>query len=198
MLEVRVDRVNIRPWVNTLFIRVNRGFLRQGDRIVVRFGDRRQGSPGLRLQTNCEPTFEFKVFVDAFATYEFTELPSSPEIELVAGPAAHWKAICPTLVVANEPFRLALVAEDIWGNPTDRAATDLHLLSSAMIEGLPDHVTVQPGDGPVVFDSLRVRQPGDVAICVLDGAGEELCQANPLRVVADASLRAFWGDLHGQ
>ena len=88
VLEVRVDRVNIRPWVNTLFIRVNRGFLRQGDRIVVRFGDRRQGSPGLRLQTNCEPTFEFKVFVDAFATYEFTELPSSPEIELVAGPAA--------------------------------------------------------------------------------------------------------------
>ena len=198
VLEVRVDRVNIRPWVNTLFIRVNRGFLRQGDRIVVRFGDRRQGSPGLRLQTNCEPTFEFKVFVDAFATYEFTELPRSPEIELVAGPAAHWKAICPTLVVANEPFRLALVAEDIWGNPTDRAATDLHLLPSAMIEGLPDHVTVQPGDGPVVFDSLRVRQPGDVAICVLDGAGDELCQANPLRVVACASLRAFWGDLHGQ
>ena len=51
---------------------------------------------------------------------------------------------------------------------------------------------------PWCSNSLRVRQPGDVAICVLDGAGEELCQANPLRVVADASLRAFWGDLHGQ
>ena len=110
VLEVRVDRVNIRPWVNTLFIRVNRGFLRQGDTITVRFGDRRQGSPGLRLQTNCEPTFEFKVLVDAFATYEFTELARSPEIALVAGAPARWKAIWPTLAVVGVPFRLAVLA----------------------------------------------------------------------------------------
>ena len=45
-------------------------------RITIRFGDRRQGSPGLRLQTNCEPAFQLKVCVDAFATYEFTELPA--------------------------------------------------------------------------------------------------------------------------
>src|SRR5262245_3725218 len=42
-LEHWIDRVNIRPWVNTLLIRVGRGFLRAGDRITVRFGDRRGG-----------------------------------------------------------------------------------------------------------------------------------------------------------
>ena len=118
VLEFRVDRVNIRPWVNTLFIRVNRGFLRENDTITIRFGDRRFGSPGLRLQSNCESTFEFKVFVDAFATYEFTELTRSPEIALIPGPAQAWKAILPTLAIAGEPFRLAIVAEDRWGNPT--------------------------------------------------------------------------------
>jgi hypothetical protein len=45
-------------------IRVQRGFLREGDRIVVRLGDKRQGSTGLRMQTFSEPTFEFKVLVD--------------------------------------------------------------------------------------------------------------------------------------
>jgi Protein of unknown function (DUF3604) len=197
-LEVRVDRVNIRPWANTLFIRVGRGFLREGDTITVRFGDRRGGSPGLRLQTNREPTFEFKVCVDAFATYEFTELPHSPEIALVPGPAARWKAIWPTLAVAGEPFRLAILAEDRWGNPTEQAEGELLLAPSAPIAGLPSRVRVARGDGPVVLEGLRAAQPGDLALRILDTAERELCAAGPLRVVAEAPLRHFWGDLHGQ
>ena len=198
VLEVRVDRVNIRPWVNTLFIRVSRGFLREGETITVRFGDRRQGAPGLRLQTNCEPTFEFKVLVDAFATYEFTEILRSPEIALIAGEAACWKAIWPTLAVAGEPFRLAILAEDSWGNPTDRAEGDLLLLPSAPVAGLPERVTVRRGDGPVVLEGLRTAAPGDLSLRVLGEGGRVICAANPLRVVAAAPLRHFWGDLHGQ
>src|SRR6266540_3873842 len=34
-LEVWFERLNIRPWVNTLLIRVGRGFLRAGDTITV-------------------------------------------------------------------------------------------------------------------------------------------------------------------
>ena len=84
-LEYWIERLNIRPWVNTLLIRVGRGFMRAGDTLTVRFGDRSGGSPGLRLQTNCEEHFALKVYVDAFATYEFTELPVSPGFTLVAG-----------------------------------------------------------------------------------------------------------------
>src|SRR6185436_2272433 len=107
-LEYWIERLNIRPWVNTLLVRVGRGFLRAGDTITVRFGDRRKGTPGLRLQTNCEEHFQLKTYVDAFATYEFTELPISPGFALVAGPAARWKAILPSLPLMNEPFRLAI------------------------------------------------------------------------------------------
>ena len=45
---------NIRPYANTVLIRVGRGYLRAGDTLTIRLGDRRQGSPGLRLQTNVE------------------------------------------------------------------------------------------------------------------------------------------------
>src|SRR5881394_3559233 len=97
VLELRYDpKGNIRPWDKTLSIRVQRGFLREGDRILVRIGDTRQGSPGIRVQTFVEPTFEFKVLVDAFATYNFVELPVQPTIAVIAGPPVLYKAILPT------------------------------------------------------------------------------------------------------
>ncbi len=197
VLETRVDRVNIRPWSNTVFIRVGRGFLRRGETITLVFGDRSGGSPGLRLQTNCEGTFEFKVFVDAFATYAFTELPRSPEIALVAGPAARWKAILPTLTVAGSAFRLAILAEDRWGNPTTQADATLALAASGPVEGLPETVTRRAGDGALVIEGLTA-EPGDLSVVLLDADGHEVARANPTRVVAAARRRHFWGDLHGQ
>ena len=96
VLDVRYDgKMNIRPWDKTLYIKVVRGFLREGDRIVVRFGDPRLGSPGMRMQTFCESTFEFRVLVDAIATYNYVELPVQPEIAVVpraAGPMAGYPA----------------------------------------------------------------------------------------------------------
>src|SRR6185295_6048348 len=77
-LEVWFDRLNIRPYANTVLIRVGRGYLRKGDTLIVRFGDRRHASPGWRLQTNVERHVELKTSVDAFATYEFCELPEQP------------------------------------------------------------------------------------------------------------------------
>src|ERR1700759_4815469 len=63
-LDVCFDRLNIRPYANTLLIRVGRGYLRAGDTLTVRLGDRRQGSPGYRLQTHCEARREVKTAVD--------------------------------------------------------------------------------------------------------------------------------------
>src|ERR1700724_1391311 len=139
-LEVWFDRLNIRPYANTLLIRVGRGYLRAGDTLTIRLGDRRQGSPGYRLQTNVEANVELKTSVDAFATYEFCELPVQPSFDLVPGPAASWKAILPSLAIAGQPFRLAIVAEDRWGNPTADANTSFELVSSHRLRGLPTQI----------------------------------------------------------
>jgi Protein of unknown function (DUF3604) len=197
-LEVWFDRLNIRPYANTLLIRVGRGYLRSGDTLTVRMGDRRQGSPGYRLQTNCEARVELRTSIDAFATYEFTELPEQPAFALVPGPAAHWKAIWPSLVLTGEPFRLAIVAEDAWGNPTDAAEQRLALVPSRPVRGLPESVAVARGDGPLVLDNLVIDEAGDLELGVVGKDGDELARANPLRAVAAAPLRRFWGDLHGQ
>jgi hypothetical protein len=196
-LDVWFDRLNIRPYANTLLIRVGRGYLRAGDTLTVRMGDRRQGSPGYRLQTNCEARVELKTSIDAFATYEFTELPEQPAFALVPGPATHWKAIWPSLAVVGEPFRLAIVAEDAWGNPTSEAKRTLALVPSHPIRGLPQTVAIERGDGPRVLDDLVAEAAGDLDLRLM-ADGQELARANPLRVVAAAPLRRYWGDLHGQ
>jgi hypothetical protein len=196
-LEVWFDRLNIRPWGNTLLIRVGRGYLRVGDTLTVRLGDRRQGSPGFRLQTNVEAHVELKTSVDAFATYEFCELPTQPAFDLVPGPVASWKAILPSLAVVGEPFRLAIVAEDMWGNPTADAAGTFTLASSHPIRGLPNSLAINKGDGPRTVEGLVADAVGDIDLEML-ASGKTIARANPLRVVAAAPLRRYWGDLHGQ
>jgi hypothetical protein len=196
-LEVWFDRLNIRPYANTLLVRIGRGYLRAGDTLTIRLGDRRQGSPGFRLQTNCEELVELRTSVDAFATYEFTELPRQPGFALVPGPATHWKAIWPSLALAGEPFRLAIIAEDMWGNPTTKADQNLTLVPSRPVRGLPQSIAIKPGDGPHVLENLTVDAAGDLGLRILAN-GEEIARANPLRVVSSAPLRRYWGDLHGQ
>jgi hypothetical protein len=196
-LEVWFDRLNIRPYANTLLIRIGRGYLRAGDTLTVRMGDRRQGSPGYRLQTNCEERVELRTSIDAFATYEFTELPEQPGFALVPGPAAHWKAIWPSLAIAGEPFRLAIIAEDAWGNPTTQVDRVVTLAPSRPVAGLPERVTIQAGNSPCVLEGLVADAAGDLDLKLI-ADGQELARANPLRVVAAAPLRRYWGDLHGQ
>jgi hypothetical protein len=196
-LEVWFDRLNIRPYGNTLLIRVMRGYLRAGDTMTIRLGDRRQRSPGLRLQTNVENKVELRTSVDAFATYEFCELPQQPAFDLLAGPAAGWKAILPSLAVVGEPFRLAIVAEDMWGNPTADAAGNFALESSLPLGGLPDRIKIAKGDGPRVIENLVAPRAGDLDLKVTAN-GQPVARANPIRIVTASPMRRYWADLHGQ
>ncbi len=199
VLHVEYDmKRNIRPWDKTLYIKVVRGFLREGDQIVVRFGDRREGGPGIRVQTFCEATFEFRVLVDAIATYNYVELPVQPEIAIVPGPPARWKAALPTLRRRGEAFRLCLKGEDAWGNPSDRCDQTFRLRSNQPVDGLPETVTFQPGAFSVILEDLKTETLGDLTIELLAEDGSVAARSNPLRAVEEAALLPYWGDLHGQ
>ncbi|MGB3431449.1 DUF3604 domain-containing protein [Achromobacter sp.] len=200
VLQVEYDgKRNIRPWDKTLFIRVVRGYLEEGDRIVVRFGDTRQGSPGMRVQTFSEPTFEFKVLVDAFATYNYTELQHSPTIAVVAGPPVAYKAILPSQAVAGEPFSLGFKGEDKWGNPSDQVAGEFTLRSSLPLRGLPATFSMRDGEFAARLEGLVAEAPGELRIEVLRD-GLPVAQSTPCRVVAagGATRGHYWADLHGQ
>ena len=199
VLELRYDmKGNIRPWDKTLLIRVQRGFLREGDTITVHIGDTRQGSPGIRIQTFTEPTFEFKVLVDAFATYNYVELPVQPTIAVVAGPPVLFKAILPTLRRAGQAFSFGFKGEDKWGNPSHQNQGRFTLEPSMPVNGLPTEILAEVGKLAYVLENLSVEQTGELRITVRDSQGQIVCTSNPLRITASVDLLPFWTDLHGQ
>ena len=199
VLELRYEpKGNIRPWDKTLSVRVQRGFLREGDTIVVRIGDTRQGSPGIRVQTFVEPTFEFKFLVDAFATYNFVEVPDQPTIQIVAGPPVLYKAILPTQRRVGEAFTLGFKGEDKWGNPSHLVEGVFALETSVPVDGLPASIEVRPGASATILRDLKVSRPGELIVTVKDAAGRKICSSNPLRIADAMQLSPYWADLHGQ
>jgi len=199
ILDYRFDpKANVRPWDRTLYIKVVQGYLEAGDRITVRFGVTEHGSPGMRLQTFCEDTFEFRVLVDPIATFNFQPLSVQPMIALVPGPPDRYVAVLPTLGRVGERFALKLKGEDRWGNPSDRCDTTFRLRATGPIEGLPETVTLQPGARAFSIDDLHVAEPGDLHLELLDAAGDVVARTNPLRIVGESPFVHFWGDLHGQ
>jgi hypothetical protein len=198
VLEARFDhKLNVRPWDRTLHVKVTRGFLKAGDRITVRFGDRRQGSPGVRVQTFSEPFFEFRVLVDPIACYRFTPVPVSPTFAVEPGPRRDWIAILPSAAVPDEPFDLRLRSEDHWGNPTGAGVAEIFLHSDGALEGLPASIHIEDGQITATVRGLVARVPGDVTIEARSRRGQLLVRTNPLRVSA-TDLRPFWADFHGQ
>ena len=199
VLHVEYDpKRNIRPWDKTLYIKVLRGFLREGDQITVRFGDRRQGSPGIRIQTFCEKTFEFRVLVDAIATYDYVVLPHQPIIEIVSGPPVVYQAILPTLRRKSQAFRLCIKGVDRWGNPSDLCDTQFKVRSNLKINGLPSHISLNKGKFARIIENLQALETGDLIIELLDENDKTVASSNPCRIVDSSDLLPFWGDLHGQ
>lgn len=199
VLHVEYDpKRNIRPWDKTLYIKVVRGFLREGDQITVRFGDRRQGSPGIRVQTFCEKTFEFRVLVDAIATYDYVVLPNQPVIEIVSGPPVVYQAVLPTLRRRSQTFRLCIKGVDRWGNPSDQCDAQFKLRSNLKINGLPSDTSLNKGKFARIIENLQALETGDLVIELLDENDNTVAISNPCRIVENSELLPFWGDLHGQ
>jgi len=172
-IEPRWDpKGNTRPWGRSLFLKVMGGFLNEGEKIVIVFGDTAGGSPGWQVQTFCEDTFEFKTLVDPIATYEFKELPESPTLRIVPGKPARAVCIAPSQVMVNESFTYHLKLEDKWGNPTDRSARLAH-----------------PGFSKAGLYTLTAK----------DEKTGLSAQSNPIDVLTEATpLHPYWADFHGQ
>ncbi|RME95019.1 MAG: DUF3604 domain-containing protein, partial [Alphaproteobacteria bacterium] len=149
-------------------------------------------------QTFCETEFQFRVFVDAIATYDYVAIEDSPRIQVAPGPGVDWHAVLPTLVRPGEPFRLSIKANDKWGNPSDLVSKRLHLEADAPVSGLPETAELRKGEFACVVEGLTSEAVSQLRITVRDEAGEILAVSNPLRVAAEPGYRHYWGDLHGQ
>lgn len=172
-IEPRWDsKGHTRPWGRALYLKIMGGFLDRGERIVVVFGDTSHGSPGWRMQTFCERSFELKTFVDPIATVLFKELPRSPALRIVPSAPVRARCVAPSQVRTGQPLRYTLIVEDRWGNPVGRPRSRTH-----------------PG----------FARPGTRRTRATDKRTGLSAESNPVRITdAPPRLNHYWADLHGQ
>lgn len=200
-LSARFDtKGGVRPWRKCLLIDVFDDGLHPGDEIIVTYGDTSGGSPGARAQTFCEHTFEFRVLVNPIATGEFTRLPTSPEIEIISGPAAKLACITPSDATIGEDIELLVKAEDAWGNPArEYSGTVSFRHTDGLLEGLPDEYRFTPADRGVRRFAARAVGSGPARVTVADAKLDLAAISNPTFISSEGrALRRYWGDLHGQ
>ena len=186
-----------RTWYKVLRVRIAGKGLKEGESIRIQLGETKHGSPGIRLQTFCEPSFEFRTMVDVFSTNVFLLLPS-PKISIVSGQPDKWRAFLPTLRNETDEFELQIRAEDKWGNPTPLYAGTVEFSSSDPKAALPQSYTFTSADGGIHrFEDLVFQTPGIHFVTVSDVESKKSSSSNPVVVQEEPSITMlYWGDLH--
>jgi hypothetical protein len=198
-LKVRFDQKgHERPFQKAVMVDTVDGYLKPGDHIVIRLGDKRAGGPGTRVQTFVEEGFRFRAYIDPVGTSRFAEIPGDVVIDIVPGPPAKLMTIGPRLVKTGERFPLRVRVEDVWGNCCWNLGGKLKLTRSGPSGAPSERLLDLPQNGwAVVREDLALDAPGETVFRA-SLVGTHL-EADPVYVTAEkdlASPRAFFADLH--
>jgi hypothetical protein len=116
-LSVRFDQKgHERPFQKAVIVDTYDGYLKAGDHITIRLGDRRFGGAGTRVQTFVEENFKIRCYVDPLGTSRFAAIGEDLVMQVVPGTPAQLQWAGSRIVRAGEIFPLRLRAEDEWGN----------------------------------------------------------------------------------
>lgn len=116
-LKVRFDQKgHERPFQKAVIVDTIDGYLKAGDHIIVRLGDRRHGGPGTRVQTFVEQNFRIRCYVDPLGTSRAATVPNDVVIQVVPGEPAQLVVSASRVVRLGEHCPLRVRAEDVWGN----------------------------------------------------------------------------------
>ncbi len=166
-LKCRFDQKgHERPFQKAVIVDTVDGYLKAGDRIVIRLGDRRFGGPGTRVQTFVEKNFRFRCYVDALGTSRFAAMPGDISIDIVPGLPAQIVMTGSRVVRTGEKFPLRARAEDEWGNTCWDRPEKIEI--SATLDGKPVYekktVLAKQGWAVVKLEDLPADKPGELAI----------------------------------
>jgi len=182
-----------RPFQKALLIHLEDGFLRPGDEITIRLGDRRAGGPGTRVQTFVEDAFTFRLFADVLGTSRMGQV-GDVTVDVIAGPAERLVAVGPRVVREGAAAPLQVHLEDRWGNVVSDAPARVSVDSAQ--GSLVDFPTTGWATATVDLPPLPLGSH-TVGLATTLAEGRELRATAPVDVVADLSgERAYFADLH--
>lgn len=200
-LKVRFDQKgHERPFQKAVIVDSTDGYLKAGDHIVIRLGDRRFGGPGTRVQTFVEENFRFRCYVDPLGTSRAAAIPGDIAFDIVPGAPAQLRMSASRLVRAGEAVPLRVCAEDEWGNTCWTLPEAVEI--TATLDGRPVYARQDtlPAQGWAVLklDDLPTAAAGELVVTARL-PNRPAVQPQTFFVTIDAALpvpRVFYCDLH--
>ncbi len=166
-LSVRFDQKgHERPFQKAVIVDTFDGYLKAGDHIVIRLGDRRFGGPGTRVQTFAEENFKIRCYVDPLGTSRFASIGQDLVIDIKPGAPAQLQWAGSRVVRSNETFPLRVRSEDQWGNTCWNRGDKVHI--SATLDGNPvyskESRLSEKGWAVLLLEDLPTGYPGELAV----------------------------------
>jgi hypothetical protein len=200
-LKVRFDQKgHERPFQKAVIVDTVDGYLKAGDHIILRLGDRRFGGPGTRVQTFVEEGFRFRCYVDPLGTSRFAAVPGDIKFDIVPGVPAQLVAAGSRLVRAGEKFVLRVRAEDEWGNTCWNRKDRLRVRATLDGSEVYDRTVPLPDKGWSVTEiaDLPTGKAGELAVTarLID---HPAVAEHTFYVTVDKALtvpRVYYCDLH--
>ncbi|MFE3732255.1 hypothetical protein ACFXN1_47495, partial [Nocardia sp. NPDC059154] len=195
-LDVRYDvKGGERPFQKSVLVHVVDGYLRPGDVIEIRLGDRRSGGPGTRVQTFVEDAFAFHLFVDPLGTSRMAHA-GACHLAIVPGPPERLVVHGPRLVRADAgAVDLHAHLQDRWGN----ACRDLPVRLRATRADRTVAIATTPATGWACA-TLTVPPVGDtdeiLVAAEFDGGAVASARCHLDTIAGLPAPRAFFADLH--
>jgi len=166
-LTVRFDQKgHERPFQKAIIVDTYDGYLKAGDHIIIRFGDRRFGGAGTRVQTFVEQNFRIRCYVDPLGTSRFAAVNPDLVIQIVPGEPAQLQWAGSRIVRAGEKLPLRIRAEDVWGNTCWDRPEEVEINATLDDKLIYQKKTTLADKGWAVrlLDDLPTVQSGELAV----------------------------------
>ena len=134
--------------------------LKSGETLTVIYGDRRGGSPGMKIQPTDETAFGFKVYADVLGNGQFLPLERIPSIEIVADEPVRLSVMVPSQAVSGRPIWCVVRAEDRFGNPATRYRGVVRLAGPEGTIVPRSHSFTEHDGGVFRFEGIVLRENG--------------------------------------
>jgi len=200
-LKVRFDQKgHERPYQKAIIVDTVDGYLKAGDHIIIRLGDRRHGGAGTRVQTFVEKNFRFRCYVDPIGTSRFAAVPGDIAFDIVPGKAAAVEIVGSRLVRAGEPLPLRVRAEDQWGNTCFDDGGEIDLVATLNGDQVYKRRIALAAQGWAIapITDIPTGRPGELAISARL-VGKPAVPEKTFYVTLDRGLefpRVYYCDLH--
>ncbi len=168
--------------------------LEHGDTVTFTYGDRSQGSSGLRLQTLTTEKLVLPIYVDLTGAGVFFT-PRWPHHEIVGRNEVESLAVfAPSVVAASEEIDLVVRSEDRHFNRSRGVTVQEY---EVLLDGEAVATVPAGSESAAGVEGLSVSSPRVVRFVVRSADGRLEARSNPVWVESAPEQRIYWGELHG-